>query len=270
MSEPVDAEFTEDPGTALAIAEPSASLAPVVSPEDAREAMRQYMELCEAVLTDDDYQKFSQKKKVGSEWITETKRFKKKSAVKKLQTFFGVDVRIREMQRDDLGDGHFAFRVIATAQHKNGRVVEATGGCSTFEERFDLTPYDNEGDAKFEARKRKALARSYHDVLSTAETRATNRAVMNAIGVGGGEVTADEANHNLHHTTPQRTRRKPPLTGAQQAVMYCQRIGVSDADRHSYIRMAYGVESFNDLNGDDLHAVCEHFQKVKRDERNAS
>lgn len=173
----IDAEHT-----ALATYE---TARPIATPQEAKASMEEYLKLCEAVLDPvTDYQEFTQK--------GVTKRFKKKSAVKKLQTFFGVEVTVKDATRDDLGDGHFAFRVIASARTRGGRVVEATGACSTFEERFDLSPFDNEPESKFAYRQRKALARSYHDVLSTAETRATNRAVMNAIGVGGGEVTADE------------------------------------------------------------------------------
>lgn len=207
QAEHIEAEFVEhpQPGAALAVREEHAqALAlPVVSPLEAKAAMEKYFEVCEAVLREDDYQDFTQydsklKKKV-------TKKFKKKSAVKKLQTFWSVSVKIRDMQRDDLGDGHFGFRCIATASTPNGREVEASGGCSTYEERFEPARYDDESDAKYAARVKKALARSYHDVLSTAETRATNRAVMNCIGVGGGEVTADEIS---------RDRRDPPRDDA--------------------------------------------------------
>ena len=169
---------------APAVATDRPVLLPQVTPTEAKDAMRQYLELCESVLGPEDYQEFTERGK--------TKKFKKKSAVKKLQTFFGVEVSCPEAVRDDLGDGHFGFRVLARAQAKGGRVVESWGACSTHEERFTPKPYENESEARYAERSRKMLARSYHDVLATAETRATNRAVMNLIGVGGGEVTADE------------------------------------------------------------------------------
>jgi hypothetical protein len=179
-------------GTALAVQEPQTLAMPMVTPAEAKAAMQAYYELCESVLTPDDYQEFTQKKKQGDQWVSEVKKFKKKSAVKKLAVFWNVEVEVLSADKDDLPDGNFAFRVIARARTKNGRIVDATGGCSSLEERFDVQPYDRETPDRFEARRRKALARSYHDILSTAETRATNRAVMNCIGVGGGEVTADE------------------------------------------------------------------------------
>jgi hypothetical protein len=224
-AEHVDAEFAETPAP-LAVIEPhQTGCLPAVSPDEARDAMRKYQEVCEAVLTAEDYQEFSQ-------WDPKTrtktlKKFKKKSAVKKLQTFWGVSVEIKEQHRDDLGDGHFGFRVTARATNNQGRPIEATGGCSTFEERFDLVAYGNESPSEFEARAKKARARSYHDVLSTAETRATNRAVMNCIGVGGGEVTADEVQrpsgrdqrgNGAEHRPPAQNAPREPAKGKEPQV----------------------------------------------------
>jgi hypothetical protein len=206
--ETLEAEYQDAP---LAVREERASVAimPAVTPAEAKAAMEQYQAVCEAVLTPDDYQTFKER---GKE-----KRFKKKSAVKKLQTFWSVTVRVREMIRDDLGDGHFGFRCIATATMPSGREVEASGGCSTFEERFDIKPYDDESEQRFAERAKKARARSYHDVMSTAETRATNRAVMNCIGVGGGEVTADEISRRPE-PAPPRAAAKGPETAQEPVV----------------------------------------------------
>jgi peptidoglycan hydrolase-like protein with peptidoglycan-binding domain len=176
----------------LAVIEPQSGIMPLVSPDEARSQMRAYQELCAAVLTDDDYQEFTEKKKVNGRYESVTKRFKKKSAVKKLQTYFGISVDVIDeaTHRDDLGDGHFGFRTKARATSPGGRHVEAMGGCATHEERFEMNRYDDETEVRFAQRQKKALARSYHDVLSTAETRATNRAVMNLVSPG--EVTAEE------------------------------------------------------------------------------
>lgn len=186
-----------DETTSLAVPDVSpGALLPVVSPDEAKAAMEAYLAICEAVLKPEDYQEFAQYDPAQKARVK--KKFKKKSAVKKLQTYWGISIDPEKMvaTKDDLGDGHFAFRVMAVAVAKNGRVIPAFGGCSTYEERFDILQKDDETEAAFALRQRKALARSYHDVLSTAETRATNRAVMNLIGVGGGEVTADEIHGN--------------------------------------------------------------------------
>jgi hypothetical protein len=264
-AEHIDAEFVaHDKPAPLAVIEPHGSgVLPVVSPDEAREAMTRYLEVCKAVLSDEDYQEFPQ-------WDPKTrtktlKKFKKKSAVKKLQTFWGVSVTIKESQRDDLGEGHFGFRVTARATNNQGRPIEATGGCSTFEERFDVVRYGNESLPEFEARAKKARARSYHDVLSTAETRATNRPVMNCIGVGGGEVTADEmqrpsrsderGNGAEHRPAPQNAssgaaagqKQAPnPAEDARKAFEIAVRLGLVPDDKimfRDYVREKYaGME----------------------------
>ena len=185
--ETVDAEFQ-----ALAVQDeaPKVSIMPTVSPQEAQEAMRAYLELCDAILTDDDYQTFSQwdpklRQKVN-------KKFKKKSAAKKLQAFYSIDVEILRETYQELPEGNFGFVVIARASTKSGRRADAEGACSTAEERFDVAQKDDETAAQHAARKKKALARSFHDVCSTAGTRARNRAVMEVLGLGGGEVTAEE------------------------------------------------------------------------------
>jgi hypothetical protein len=256
-------------GTALAVQEPQALAMPMVTPAEAKAAMQAYYELCESVLTPDDYQEFTQKKKQGDQWVSEVKKFKKKSAVKKLAVFWNVEVEVLSADKDDLPDGNFAFRVIARARTKNGRIVDATGGCSSLEERFDVQPYDRETPERFEARRRKALARSYHDILSTAETRATNRAVMNCIGVGGGEVTADEVQRDKparqaqpfvdrkvavpHEDNPDATREK-----ARVALMaFCRdaKHPVSDEARHAVTKALHGQESSNGLTLPQLRAL---------------
>lgn len=181
----IDAEYQE-PNLAVAEDTSSPLALPIVTNIEAKAAMTAYQQLCESVLSDDDYQPFKQ-------WDAKTrshvmKNFKKKSAVKKLQTFFGISVSIRETIMDQMGNGEFGFRVTAVATKRNGDSAEALGACSTLEDRFQ-----NE----------KAKSRAYHDVLATAETRATNRAVMNAIGVGGGEVTAEEMPRDDRRAKPQ-------------------------------------------------------------------
>lgn len=195
---------------ALAVVEQTNSgIMPLVSPEEARAQMRAYQELCAAVLTEDDYQEFTEKKR----GVTTTKRFKKKSAVKKLQTYFGISVDVIDdsVRRDDLGEGHFGFRCKAVATSPGGRSVAALAGCATHEERFDVNRYDDESAERFANRQKKALARSYHDVLSTAETRATNRAVMNLVSPG--EVTAEEISRPPRGSEPSAAaRRSQPVT----------------------------------------------------------
>lgn len=214
MSETLEGEYT-----ALAVREATplarndAVPMPIVTTSEAKAQMVAYTAMVAAVLNEDDYQKI---------W-GQPKPFKKKSGVKKLQTFFGLKVEIvDDAVRDDLGDGHFGFRVKARATAPNGRSVEALAACSTLEERFDLIPKDNDDvESKAWALKvRKANARSYHDVLATAETRATNRAVLNLIGAG--EVSAEEMREPRQESLVERAAR----LGIGNLRDWCQQNGV--------------------------------------------
>lgn len=246
--------------TALAI-RPDEPIRALVSPDEARKQWDDYQALKAAIADPDDFQPIVDKKS------GKTKRFPKKSFVKKIQTYFGVTVRIRENHRDDLGDGHFGFRVVATAVAPNGREVEATGACSTFEDRFDVQPYGDEEESRYQVRRRKANARSYHDVLSTAETRATNRAVMNLIG--GGEVTAEEADKTGHSRrseappqaravapTPldrERTKKRLFAKINEYATLSAEGERLkNDDERHKVLQQMYDVASFNDMTDEQL------------------
>ena len=225
---------------ALAVVEDHAfvavnSVMPVVSPEQARAQMEAYTALVNAVILDEDYQTFKER---GKE-----KKFKKKSAVKKLQTYFGFSIEVVSTERDDLGEGHFGFRCKARATSPGGRFVEAMAGCSTTEERFDLTPNDwesGENDPKFLHRQRKALARAYHDVLSTAETRATNRAAMNLIGAG--EVTAEEVSRPFASEREVTPPRQSTARVSQNEILDLARSrGIFDLKAVAPVLMQHGL-----------------------------
>lgn len=187
--------------------EPAPRTLATISPQEARAAMEAYEELCKAVLKPEDYQTYTDRD-------GKTKSFKKKSAVKKLQTFFNIDVEVITTQHHEFEDGHFGWSVTARAIiPRTGRHVDAVAACTTFEEKYDITPYQKESEADFAKRRKRALARSFHDILGTAETRATNRAVMNIIGVGGGEVTAEEVDKG------QRRSRTPDVADAADALL---------------------------------------------------
>ncbi|HEV7180157.1 MAG TPA: hypothetical protein VGN11_09800 [Candidatus Baltobacteraceae bacterium] len=256
MSEDViEGEFVADAAAPLALRsdEPIRAL---VSPEEARKQWASYQALKLAIATPDDYQEFRDKK------TNKLRRFPKKSFVKKIQTYFGITVQVVSADRDPLNDAHFAFRVVARAVAPNGRSVDATGACSTLEERFDLNPYGDESEQRFSDRQKKALARAYHDVLSTAETRATNRAVMNLIG--GGEVTADEISRDVRPVEPSTTEPKVLQDRERARKRLFAKINEyakhspdgellqNDDHRHKTLQQMYGVASFLDLTDDQL------------------
>ena len=125
--------------------------------DDVVAAFKEYQKACEALLTQDDYQAISGRK------------FKKKSAWRKIATAFGISTSIVKstIVYDDDGRIHHAeFTVRATAP--NGRTMEGWGGASVVDRDFS---HDQ-------------------DVAATAQTRATSRAISDLIGAG--EVSAEE------------------------------------------------------------------------------
>jgi hypothetical protein len=125
-------------------------------------AMRLYQEQCVALLDDDDYQTIVTK--AGE------RRFRKKSAWRKLALAYGVDLVIvsKEYERDDNGRIVRA-EITAAAIAPNGRRAESLGACELAERDF---------------------AKPGHDIPATAETRAKNRACADLFGMG--EVSAEE------------------------------------------------------------------------------
>lgn len=144
---------------------------PAVTPEQATEAWSQYESMKKAIATKDDIQKI------------QGKDFLKKSYWRKIATFFNLSVEVVEERYEQIGKTivwHFTCKAIAP----NGRFSIGTGSCDAFEKAklVDGRYLDNWN--------KPATANSVHNIRSTAETRAFNRAVSNL--VGGGEVSADE------------------------------------------------------------------------------
>lgn len=141
----------------------------------ARQAMTAYQELCAAVLVDDDW--------IGHPGQPES--FVKKSGWAKLATFYGVSTELigdTLLERDT--DGKL-IRAAAKARAvaRDGRHADGGGACGRNEPRF----VNARGRQKIE-----------HDLPSTAETRATNRAIANLIGFGAvsAEEVADDVRAN--------------------------------------------------------------------------
>ena len=138
-------------------------LRPIAGVAEAVDAWNDYQKLCQALLTDEDYQGI------------QNKRFKKKSAWRKLGNVFGISVvptdktLLRADPNDPTTPVVFAeFTVQATAP--NGRTMGGWGACSIHEDRNFSKPD--------------------HDIPATAMTRAVNRAISDLVGAG--EVSAEE------------------------------------------------------------------------------
>ena len=131
-----------------------------------------YQRLCKGLLNDNDYQEIIVKEKDENGNYTKVKRyFKKKSAWQKLARAFNVDTQIvdRDIERTKMGKVKEAYYCVR-ATLPNGRSVESDALCSRSEK-----GKDNASD---------------HTIMSTAKTRATNRAIAELIGAG--EVSAEE------------------------------------------------------------------------------
>lgn len=93
-----------------------------------------------------------------------------KSGVRKIQLALNIST---EITHEDIKciDGVWVAKYKVRAMTQGGRFAEAIGACVQDE---------------------KGRARTYHDTIATAETRASSRAVMNL--VGWGSVTSEEIN----------------------------------------------------------------------------
>jgi len=191
--------------------------------DDAAGAMIAYQDLTGRLLTAEDWQ--------GLPGRDES--FVKRSGWAKLATFYGVstELRAREIDRDD--DGQILrARCLVRATHPNGRYAEGDGACAVTERRFA----SDRGRQKLE-----------HDLLATAYTRASNRAVSNLIGFG--EVSAEE----MDGTTPEPAAHPWAVEASneqlEQAAELVRTIAATPVDAEQFI-LAMGQY----LNG--VPAVC--------------
>ena len=122
-----------------------------------------YQKLCKGLLNETDYQEIIVKEKdEDGNYVKVKRHFKKKSAWQKLSRAFNVDTEIvdRELERTKMGRVREAYYCIR-ATLPNGRSVESDALCSRSEKGKDKV--------------------SDHTIMSTAKTRATNRAIAELI-----------------------------------------------------------------------------------------
>ena len=131
-----------------------------------------YQKLCKGLLNETDYQEIIVKEKdEDGNYVKVKRHFKKKSAWQKLSRAFNVDTEIvdRDIERTKKGRVREAYYCVR-ATLPNGRSVESDALCSRSEKGKDKV--------------------SDHTIMSTAKTRATNRAIAELIGAG--ETSAEE------------------------------------------------------------------------------
>lgn len=168
---------------------------PAVTGEQALEAWEKYQDLKAKIIDrNTDVQ------------IIQNKEFLKKSYWRKIATFFNLSVEVVEEHSEKLGHTfvwHFTCKAVAP----NGRTAVGVGSCDAYEKaelrdgkymskgrvtKWGKTPEGKSYPQEFEWVE--ASPNSIHNIRSTAETRAFNRAVSNL--VGGGEVSAEEVDQN--------------------------------------------------------------------------
>ena len=130
---------------------------PVLSPEQAATAMQTYQKMCEALLDKGDFQ------------YIQGKKFKKKSAARKLAKAYGISTEVTRDEMVEFPDGTLAWAITIVASTPDGRQETADG----MVEKTDGLPHN-----------------VWHNVRATALTRAKNRAIFDLVGMG--EVSAEE------------------------------------------------------------------------------
>lgn len=216
---PIEPEVipTQDPNPntqALAV-RPQAGAVGVLRPADTLDAIadafKQYQQVCERILTPDDYQEY------------EGRPRKKKSAWRKLATAFNVSTRVveKEIERDDARNVLAAFFTVEASV--GSRITNGSGYCEVTEKccptrlghKCRKAAWKGHYCCENGCDGRKHWSHANHDVIATAETRAKNRAIADLIGCG--EVSAEELTDDGAKTAPQAPAGQKPSPAPRQA-----------------------------------------------------
>lgn len=194
QNKPIDVEAVPEQTQAMTVRQPGGAvgvLRPADTLDNIAEAFRQYQAVCEKILNKDDYQTY------------EGKPRKKKSAWRKLATAFNVSsvVVAKDVQRNEAGhvvSAQFTVKAFTGPQNSPWRQVEADGYCEVHEkccasargEKCHKAAWKGHYCCQNGCSGRRHFSHPDHDIIGTAQTRATNRAIADLIGCG--EVSAEE------------------------------------------------------------------------------
>lgn len=206
MSEPINAEVV--PETQALVVRPESGAVGILRPADSldriADAFKEYQRVCETILDASDYQSY------------EGKPRKKKSAWRKLATAFNVSTEImsKEVLRPN-GRNVVMAEIRVRASTVGGRQAEALGSCDVNEkccasargQKCHKAAWKNHYCCENGCDGRKHWSHPDHDIISTAQTRATNRAIADLIGCG--EVSAEE----LVDDSPNPSQKAPQAPG---------------------------------------------------------
>lgn len=208
----------------------SALVLPAATPTEAKKVWADYQALKQAIVTPDDIQ------------VIQGREFFKKSYWRKLATFFNISIDFVEESREDLGENRI-YNFICKATAPNGRSAIGTGTCDTME---------------------KGRMNSFHNTRTTAETRATNRAISNL--VGGGEVSAEEM------TEESSTAPKKVSSGSASPAQIKYIEGLLEKKKQdptefqTYLKRYFDKESPADLTIQEAKEIINHLQDIKETE----
>jgi len=219
---------------------------PLVSAVEAKQNWEAYLELKRVIMDASDVQKI------------EGKDFLKKSYWRKVKTFFNISLTVNEEKRADLPNGDFAYHFTVRATANNGVYVDGTGSCTAFEDAYRY----NDSAKRFEkpaykwneSTKHKDItgwdevfANSEHNVRSTAETRAKNRAISDL--VGGGDVSAEEVHRSYNDKSSAPTTTAPTNPSEQN-------VDMSILDQITPFKTGNNVgKTWREVGGQGVHAL---------------
>lgn len=218
-------------------------VAPAITPEEAKLAVKRFGEIEKAMLDEDDYQEFTREGKKH--------RFPKKSAFRKIALAFNLSDEILEERHETKGeDGKidvWHFTVKATAP--NNRYSVGVGSFSTDE---------------------RDVAHSEHDGRAMAHTRAKNRAISDL--VAGGILSAEEVLGIPEYKTPPAYGKKPAAKAEskeetlkklrQQVAIEWSKTGKNIGERKDWMKTEYSVESMTELSEEQLQDMLSKVQQM--------
>ena len=153
---------------------------PLITAEEATKAFSQYQKLMSALMKESDVVEIQGKKKI------------KKTGINKIARFFGVSVEIIRHHKEEIigpqGGKHFIWYVWTRATLPTGQSRVEGAACSSNERRF---------------------AHLENDVLTTAITRSSKRAIENLVGMGEYELMEEGLEEDETETKPKTYSPKP-------------------------------------------------------------
>lgn len=238
---------------------------PAVNGEKAIQAWQEYLDLKKSIIEEDDKQ------------IIQGKTFLKKSYWRKIATFFNLTVEMVSESHEEI-NGELVWNFVCKATATNGRSAIGSGSCSAYEkatlkdgkyyQKGEVTEWGYTDNGKKYPKAWKwepAQPNSIHNIRSTAETRAWNRAVSNL--VGGGEVSAEEVDRGQPReekkTYQPKSTEKKTLTGdiTDRQLEVIQKIIKEKNIPESQILSQFGVDSLSKLSKQQASDTITNLQK---------